>query len=102
MKAFQPYWIEFVCPGDDQTRIEKFEAASPTHAFARCLKKYPEAQLLKGWREGFLAGWPVSIEYDVPPSTAKVEAEPEPKAEEIKFPFWDGCLGKGRLTELTS
>jgi hypothetical protein len=101
MKTLHQYFIRFTFDGASETQVDQFLAGNPGEAFEKCRQKYPGCKLLKGWREGRLVGGLGKsyglTDYD-PPSTIKVEAGPESKAEEIKFPFWDYCLGKRPLS----
>jgi hypothetical protein len=103
VKPLRNYDVTFRIDSDPEPRIQNFKGRAPADAYAKCLRRYPGAQLLGAVLEGELVGgnWS-SITYP-PVSTVGIKPEPgsKPKEEQARFPFWDGCLGKGRLTELT-
>jgi hypothetical protein len=98
MNAFQSYAVQFVAGNDPKPRTQNFRAASPAHAYQKCLQKNPDvAKFLGAFLEGKMAGGNFgSISYPGV-STARVEAEPVPETKETTFPFWDSCLGQRRL-----
>jgi hypothetical protein len=84
------YSVKFTVdnPGITESYVRKYKANDPGHAFERCRQEYPKARLIKAWREGsYLDGYGITT-YE-PPSTVKVEAEPAPREEQMRFPFDD-------------
>jgi len=81
---------------EEQARV--FKAINPGHAQAACLKEYPGADVIEIWREGRYGQGITSYR---PASAVRIKPLPEPETEQIKFPFFNGCLGKRRLKELT-
>jgi hypothetical protein len=66
--------------------VKKFKAINAGQAFQKCLKEYPEARLIEAWREGsYKDGYGITSYQS--PSMAKVEAEPAPGKEQMKFDF---------------
>jgi hypothetical protein len=91
------YRIKFTCNGEGEPRVRSYKATSPGHAFEKCLREFPGAKLIEGRCEARLSTGTSygGITY-APPSTVRVVAEPTPKTEEIKFPFWNDCVGSRR------
>jgi hypothetical protein len=89
------YRIKFTCDDEGEPQIQSYKATSPGAAFQKCLDEFPGANLIGGWNEGGLGTNYGCITY-APPSTVRVVAEPTPKAEETKFPFWNDCIGSRR------
>jgi hypothetical protein len=96
------YHVKFIRDGETKPRVKQFRAGDPGHAFWKCAQKYPGCVFVEGGLKEKPPGGRgnSSISY-APPSTARIEAEPASKADQITFPFFDGCLGKRRLKELT-
>ena len=92
------YHIKFSYDGEGELepQVRKYEAISPGRAFKKCLDEFPGAKLIEGWREGRIGGVNHGCITYAPPSTITAVAEPAPKAEETKFPFYDECLGTRR------
>jgi hypothetical protein len=91
MATFHTYHVRFSYDDEAEAQIRKFQAASPGHAFEKCLQEYPGCKLIEGWRENGLGANYGCITY-TPPSTVRIVAEPAPKAEETRFPFYDDCI----------
>ena len=91
------YHIKFTYDGEHELepQIRNYKASSPGDAFKKCLREFPGAKLIEGWSNGGLGFNYGCITY-APPSTVRIEAEPAPKAEEQKFPFWNDCVGRRR------
>jgi len=92
------YYVKFRYNGEGELvepQIRRYKATSPGHAFEKCVSEFPGAKLIEGWSEGGLGINYGCITY-APPSTVRIVAEPAPKAEETKFPFYDECLGTRR------
>ena len=91
METFHSYHIPFIRSGETQTRVRQFKATNPGSAYAKCDKKFPGCALLEAWREGRLitgGGELCRLTY-APPSTIRIIAEPEPKAEQTHFGFFE-------------
>jgi hypothetical protein len=86
------YHIKFSYDGEGESQVRRYKATDPGHAFEKCLREFPGAKLLEGWNEGGRGSEYGCITY-APPSTVRTAAEPRPKAEETRFPFYDECLG---------
>ena len=88
------YHIKFSYDGEGELepQVRRYKATDPGHAFEKCLREFPGAKLLEGWNEGGRGSEYGCITY-APPSTVRTAAEPRPKAEETRFPFYDECLG---------
>jgi hypothetical protein len=89
------YYVKFTYHGEGEQfepQVRSYKATSPGEAFEKCLEEYPDAKLIQSRSEGGLGVNYGSISYP-PVSTARVVAEPAPKAEETRFPFFDECLG---------
>jgi hypothetical protein len=89
------YNIKFICADKLQPQVRRYKAANPGQAFSKCMREFPGAKLIEGWREGGLGDNYGCIVY-APPSTVRIAAEPPPQAEETKFSFYDKCLGRRR------
>jgi hypothetical protein len=105
MNKLPTYCVEFTYGDGLEPLVREFQAANVGQAYEKCRQQYPGAKLIKAWRQGKLlgvGGGGYHMSYP-PVSATEIKAEPEqPKTEQITFPYWNGCLGKGRLTELTS
>jgi hypothetical protein len=79
------YHVKFSYDGEGEL-VRSYRAASVIRAFEKCLVQYPGAKLIEARIEGrYLDGYGVTT-YK-PPSTVRVEAEPAPKEEQMKFDF---------------
>jgi hypothetical protein len=82
------YHIEFIRNGATET--VHYRAKNVISAFERCLRRFPDAKLIKGrvqrsYRENGKICCDV-ITYD-PPSTVRIPAEPAPNEEQLAFGF---------------
>jgi hypothetical protein len=85
------YYIKFRRNGKAESQTKRYQAANPGSAFAKCVKKFPDCQLLEGWREERLiviGGDYCCLTY-APPSTARIAAERVPREEQTLFGFMD-------------
>jgi hypothetical protein len=91
METFYTYSIPFIRSGEAQTRVRQFKATNPGSAYAKCVKKFPGCTLLGAWGEGRLitGGRELCRLTYAPPSTIRIIAEPEPKAEQTHFGFFE-------------
>jgi hypothetical protein len=92
------YHVRFNCGDGLEEQVGTFKATGPGHAQAECLEEYPGADVTEVWREGRYGQGITSYRAA---SVVGIKPLPEPETEQIKFPFFNGCLGKGRLKELT-
>jgi hypothetical protein len=75
MKIDVEFIIEDEGIGATQSCVRRYDATNAGHAFQKCLKEYPKARLIKGWKEGgYQDGWGITT-YE-PPSTVTIEAKP--------------------------
>ena len=91
MLHYYTYHVRFRKNGKVKSQVRRFQAANPGTAFAKCVKKFPDCQLLEGWREERLiviGGDYCCLTY-APPSTARIVAEPIPREEQTLFGFMD-------------
>src|SRR5262249_8761364 len=79
-------YIECIRSGGIKPQVVRYRATSIAVAFARCLRAFPNATLLRGWIKGPDTGGGRITVY-VAPSTARIVAEPGPKAEQTFFSF---------------
>jgi hypothetical protein len=71
----------------NKVAVKSFKASNPGDAFARCLDKFPQAQLLEAWREGaYLDGYGITT-YAPPSTAASPKAEITQTAAQLLFPF---------------
>jgi len=97
-REMKNYHIKFSYNGEGELepQVRRYEATSPGHAFEKCLQEFPGAKLLECRHEGRIVGITHGCITYAPPSTVRIVAEPAPKVEETKFPFYDDCLGTRR------
>jgi hypothetical protein len=89
MKELPIYHVLFILKNAIKPQVRSFKGIIPGEAFWKCKKKFPDCQLLEGWREEKLpGGGDFRISY-APPSTIRIIAEPEPKAEQTHFGFFE-------------
>jgi hypothetical protein len=86
MNAFFTCYIEYRLNG--VTRIKQYRARDPGEAFHKCHRRFPDAELLGGWRLSERNG-ERAITYYEAPSTISITATPEIVWEQTAFGFAD-------------
>jgi hypothetical protein len=91
MILYHTYYIKFRRNGKPESQTKRYQASNPGSAFAKCVKKFPDCQLLEGWREERLIviGGDYCCLIYAPPSTARIVAEPIPRGGQTLFGFVD-------------
>src|SRR5262245_19104791 len=85
MIRYHTYYIKFRTNGKAE-QIKSYQAANPGHAFQKCCREFPSAQLIRGWRQRDLKDEVVGATYEAP-STVRVVAGSKAKAEQTFFGF---------------
>jgi hypothetical protein len=88
MKELPIYHVLFILKNAIKPQVRSFKGIVPGEAFWKCKKKFPDCQLLEGWREEKLPGGGeiCRISY-APPSTIRIVAEPTPVEKQTHFGF---------------
>jgi hypothetical protein len=97
------YKIRFTLNGHTETQVDHYKASNIASAYEKCLRKYPEAKLIKGIIEGsYQDAHGVirrgTIVYDAP-STVRITVKPAPKEEQSTFDFLE-TLSSGKTAQL--
>jgi len=86
MIHYHTYYIKSRRNGKPELQTKRYEAANPGHAFQKCHRKFPDAQLIQGWRQSERNG-EHAITYYEAPSTISIAAGPKIVWEQIAFGF---------------
>jgi hypothetical protein len=86
MIRYLTYYIEFRRNGKAELQTKRYEAANPGHAFQKCHREFPGAQLIQGWRQSERNGEHAVTTYEAP-STVTIVPEPTVKWEQLLFGF---------------
>jgi hypothetical protein len=91
------YHIKFRRIGKAESQIKRYQAANPGHAFQKCCREFPGAELIRGWWQSDRKDELVVATYE-PPSTVRVVAGARVKWEQMLFSFANEISLKPRET----
>jgi hypothetical protein len=80
------YHVRFVRNGETEPQVVRYLVGGMANAFAKCVRRFPEAKLIEGWIEGSYADGRGITVY-APPSTIRIVAEPASEEEQTVFDF---------------
>jgi len=86
MIHYHTYYIKFRRNGKAESQTKRYQAANPGHAFWKCHREFPGAQIIQGWRQSdYKDEYAVTI-YE-PPPMIRIVAGPKAKEEQVPFGF---------------
>jgi hypothetical protein len=86
MIRYHAYHIKFRRNERAESQTKRYRAANPGHAFQKCHREFPRAQLLQGWRQNGCNGEHAVTNYEAP-STVTIAPGPKAKWEQLLFSF---------------
>ena len=86
IQILHTYYIKFRRNGKAESQTKRYQATNPGHAFQKCHREFPDAQLIQGWRQSERNGEHAVTYYEAP-STAAVVPGPRVKWEQMLFSF---------------
>lgn len=97
MTHYHTYYIKFRRNGKAESQTKRYQAANPGHAFQKCHREFPGAQLIQGSRQSDRNGEHAVTTYE-PPLTATIVLGARVKWEQMLFSFGNQISLKPRET----
>jgi hypothetical protein len=88
MIHYDTCYIKFRRNGKAESQTKRYQAANPGHAFQKCHREFPDAQLIHGCRQSDCRGEYAVTTYE-PPLMVRIVAGPKAKEEQVLFGFVD-------------